>query len=56
MRYYKYTQLNENTFYVKIVNGIEFHIPPDLANNDYQEYLKWVAEGNIAEDYNPKGI
>ena len=22
------------------------HIPPDPDNRDYQEYLKWVAEGN----------
>jgi hypothetical protein len=56
MRYYKYTQLNGNTFYVKIVDGIDFHIPPDELNNDYQEYLKWVEEGNTAEEYNPGGI
>jgi len=56
MRYYKYTQENNNTFYVKIIDGIEFHIPPDLANNDYQEYLQWISEGNEAEEYNPGGI
>jgi hypothetical protein len=28
------------------------NIPYDEANNDYQEYLKWVNEGNIAEEWN----
>jgi 3-dehydroquinate synthase class II len=30
-------------------------IPFDELNNDYQEYLKWVAEGNTAEEYIPEG-
>jgi hypothetical protein len=25
-------------------------IPADNSNTDYQTYLKWVAEGNIAEE------
>tara|TARA_R100000781_G_scaffold95788_1_gene59899 strand:- start:34 stop:216 length:183 start_codon:yes stop_codon:yes gene_type:complete len=25
-------------------------IPFDEGNTDYQEYLKWVAEGNTAEE------
>lgn len=26
-------------------------IPFDPSNVDYQEYLKWVAEGNVAEEF-----
>jgi hypothetical protein len=31
-------------------------IPFDEANNDYQEYLKWVEEGNTPEEINFEGI
>jgi hypothetical protein len=29
-------------------------IPFDEANSDYKEYLEWVAEGNVAEEWNPE--
>ena len=30
------------------------YIPVNESNTDYQEYLKWVAEGNTAEEYQPE--
>ena len=29
-------------------------IPFDKGNVDYQNYLAWVAEGNIATEWNPE--
>ena len=33
----------------KIENDEYTFIPVNLENKDYQEYLKWVAEGNTPE-------
>jgi hypothetical protein len=30
-------------------------IPMDESNTDYKAYLAWVAEGNVAEEWNPNG-
>ena len=35
---------------IKINGNERKYIPFDENNSDYQEYLKWVAEGNTVED------
>ena len=29
-----------------VIGGVTMSVPLDPANRHYQEYLKWVAEGN----------
>ena len=43
---------NTNNKFIKRMNedsSITF-IPEDTANTDYQEYLKWLSEGNTPEE------
>ena len=39
---YKHLQCSDVV--VRVSDGA--YIPPDPANTDYQEYLKWLAAGN----------
>jgi hypothetical protein len=40
---------NEIRTVTKTENGFLISIPFDPANTDYQEYLKWVADGGVPE-------
>jgi|LakMenEpi03Aug12_release.lakeMendotaPanAssembly.Ray.scaffolds.fasta_scaffold200205_3 hypothetical protein len=40
---------------IDTVNNLYSYIPINEANRGYQEYLAWVAEGNVAEEWNPNG-
>ncbi len=42
---YKLTQ--QNSSIIRLSDNA--FIPFDPANTDYQEYLKWLAEGNVPE-------
>jgi hypothetical protein len=42
-------QLTSSTLIVRIEDGA--YIPADSANTDYQQYLAWVAEGNMPAPY-----
>jgi len=49
---YKLQQDNENnvtSIQVTKDDGTVWSIPLDKDNVDYQEYLEWIAEGNVPE-------
>jgi hypothetical protein len=43
------SQLNNTQFVFRTTDNT--FIPMDEANTSYQEYLKWVSEGNTAEEW-----
>ena len=43
--------IDDVEFIAKIVDGVISFVPIDPANRDYQEYLEWVEEGNVAEEW-----
>lgn len=45
--YKQYYALNNEIYILEKNSGMQ--IPNDPANADYQNYLKWVAEGNTPE-------
>jgi len=49
MTYKLYTNALGNTSIMKIEQGYVTSFSEDPNNSDYQEYLKWVAEGNTPE-------
>jgi hypothetical protein len=50
MIYYLYKTINNSdAAYVVKDNGITISFIFDPDNTDYQEYLKWLAEGNTPE-------
>ena len=48
---YKQVKNPDGTISTTIVfNSDKGYIPLDEANTDYQEYLKWLSEGNTPEE------
>ena len=39
----------DGNIYMVLKTDINLYIPFDLANTDYQTYLKWLDEGNTPE-------
>jgi hypothetical protein len=59
MIYYlwQYTDFMHNecqAIMAKTNDGQVLGIPADEGNADYREYLAWVAEGNVAEPWQPE--
>lgn len=49
-QYKKVTTPTGNTIIQYQENNVLYSIPVNENNTEYQEYLKWVSEGNVAEE------
>ena len=50
-KFFKNTADGENVSVEKSIDGVcVLAIPLDTGNRHYQEYLKWVEEGNTIEE------
>ena len=49
---YRHLQETNNNFSIQRVSDGAY-IPKDISNRDYQEYLKWIAEGGEVIDNPP---
>lgn len=52
--YYIATDQIVGTILVRVVDGEVAFIPMDESNKHYREYLVWVSEGNVAEEWQQK--
>jgi hypothetical protein len=52
---YKYKMLGTHKSIVLEKDNTILFIPENELLPQYQDYLKWVAEGNVAEEWNPNG-
>jgi hypothetical protein len=60
MKYFIMTTSNHNgttsAVLAKTNDGTILGIPPDPMNVDYLEYVKWLFDGNTAEEWQPNAV
>ncbi len=52
---YKIHSLGTKTIILEKDGFLISFVDPSLGNTEYEKYLKWVAEGNVAEEWKPNG-
>lgn len=55
MIYYKILNENNEIVGIRCADPVLW-IPIDEGNSDYQRYLQWVEEGNVADIWNPNKV